>query len=154
MDKHEEKHKNSLPFQIDYTSKFNNTFRRKFHEQFMDKETSPDEFAILGFLVNEPNISQNRIGKILFKGKAHIGKILHEMERKRLITRELLSNNSFKNIVTPKGKQIFECGIDTIEKNIVAKFKKEFSTEEHELFIKFLERYRNVMKSIVDVKLK
>lgn len=154
MDKHEEKHRKSLPFQIEYTSKFNNTFRRKFHEQFMDKATSPDEFAILGFLLNEPEISQNKIGKIIFKGKAHIGKMLHEMEQKGLIVREPQSNNSFKNTVTSKGEQIFKDGIDKIEKNIIAKFKEEFSQEEHELFISFLERYRNVMKSIVDVKLK
>ncbi len=154
MDKHEEKHRNSLPFQIEYTSKFNNTFRRNFHEKFMNKETSPDEFAILGFLINEPDISQNKIGKIIFKGKAHVGKMLHEMEQKGLIIREPQSNNSFMNKVTSKGEQVFKDGIDKIEKNIIAKFKEEFSPEEHKLFISLLERYRNVMQSIVDVKLK
>lgn len=154
MDKNKKRHQNSLPFQIEYTSKFNNVFRRKFHEKYMDNEISADEFAILGFIINEPNISQNQIGKAIFKGKAHVGKMLHELENKGLITRAPQQDNSFKNEATLKGLQLFKKGIVIIDKKIVAKFKEEFSIEEHALFISLLERYRNVMKSIVDVKLK
>ena len=81
---------NSLAFQIDYTSNFNKSFRRAFHKKFMNSNISMDELAIL-FLINiKPDITQAALARYMFKGKAHVGKILNIMEEKGLIKRKYI----------------------------------------------------------------
>lgn len=147
--------KKSSTYQIDYTAHFNKTFVRKFHKMYMNSEISPDEFLILELLNCKPNISQISMGKCLFKGKAHIGKILNEMQEKGLITRSInKKNNAPINTVTSKGKKIFEHDADTVRKIIVPKMDEEFTQEEIDKFISYLKRFRKVANSIIDVKLK
>ena len=77
----------NLAFQIDYTANYNKSFRREFQAQFIGGCETPDEFTILYALHLHPDISQSELAKILFKGKAHIGKILNDMEGRGLIKR-------------------------------------------------------------------
>ena len=77
----------NLAFQIDYTANYNKSFRREFQAQFIGGCETPDEFTILYALHLHPDISQSELAKFLFKGKAHIGKILNEMEERGLIKR-------------------------------------------------------------------
>ncbi len=145
----------NLPYQIDFTANFNKAFKRKFHATYMDAQTTADEFAILGMLNDAPGISQIKMGKCLFKGKAHVGKMLSDMESRGLLEREIKEDGSSAiNRVTPKGRKIFENGIKTIKKNIHSKMKVEFSEDEIKQFMSYLKRYRAVLSSIVDVSLK
>ena len=134
MTKHRPPHRDfreNLTYQIDYTAHFNRTFRRKFHKIYMNNAITADEFLILALLENEPNISQTKMGTILFKGKAHVGKILNEMENKGFIERSFKpDNNTPINKVTAKGKEIFEKDIKKIGEIIVPKMDEEFTQEE------------------------
>lgn len=154
MDKILQQYKNTLPFQIDYTSNFNRTFRRRFHKKYMDNFVSADEFGILVLLSENPQISQKNIAEILYKGKSHIGKILNEMQIKGLINREQQRDNSYINTITEKGMSIFTNGDNKVKEIIQTKIEQNFSKKEYELFITFLERYRNVLNSVIEVKLK
>lgn len=145
---------NSLAFQIDYTSNFNKSFRRAFHKKFMNSNISMDELAIL-FLINiRPDITQAALARYMFKGKAHVGKILNIMEEKGLIKRKYIEHsNTTKNIITKKGNDILKQGQKDIE-NIEKKTKDMFSLQELEQFFEYLKKYRKLLESIVEVKIK
>lgn len=146
----------NLPYQIDYTANFNKSFRREHQAKFISSALSADEFYMLYLLTSEPDISQSEIAKFLFKGKAHIGKILNDMEARGFIIRNAATADNIiikKNIITDKGKELFEKGFIETEK-IKEKMHQEFSEQEIEQFISYLKRYRNFLTSIVEVKLK
>lgn len=146
----------NLAFQIDYTANFNKSFRQEFQLKYIGNEVTPDEFAILYALTFEPDISQSELASLLFKGKAHVGKILNDMENRGLIVRIADTRNNIiikRNEITPKGQKIFSRGHKEFEK-IKTAMMREFSEEEKQQFITFLKKYRNGLSSIVDVKLK
>lgn len=148
--------KDNLSYQIDYTSNFNKSFRREFQSKYINNQITPDEFSILYALYFVPDISQSELATLLFKGKAHIGKILNDMESRGLLTRTADTKNNMiikRNELTEKGKQIFLQGHKEFEKiKILA--EKTFSNEEIAQFINFLKRYRELLTTFVDVKLK
>ena len=152
---HKEDFSETLLYQIDFTANFNKAFKRKFHKTYMGEYITADEFAILGFLNAKPDMSQTKMGKILFRGKAHIGKMLNEMVEKGLVQRTIQEDGGMVlNCMTEKGKEIFQSGACVLEDNIVSKMETEFSEAEIEQFISYLKRYRKVLGSIVDVNLK
>lgn len=148
--------KNNLAFQIDYTSNFNKSFRREFQLKYIGDEVTPDEFNILYALTFEPNISQSELASLLFKGKAHIGKILNDMESRGLIKRIADTRNNIiikRNVITPEGEKIFNKGHKEFEK-IKNVMYQEFTEEERTQFLSYLVKFRNALSSMVDVKLK
>lgn len=149
LDKH-------LPYQIDYTSNFNRSFRREFQSKYISDEITADEFAILFAITLNPNISQTELAKLLFKGKAHVGKILNDMENRNFLKRSATTRNKIivkKNEITKKGSLFIEKG-DKEFYRIKTVMDKEFSEKEVEQFIEYLKRFRTALNSILDVKLK
>lgn len=146
----------NLPYQIEYTANFNKSFRREFQARFIGDEVTPDEFSILYAITNIPDISQSEIATLLFKGKAHVGKILNDMETRGIIKRIADTKNNImikKNILTDKGKAIFAKGDVEINK-VRDLMEREFTPQELDKFIHYLKKYRQIQSSIVDVKLK
>ena len=145
-----------LPYQIDYTANFNKSFRREHQTQYISTELTADELAILFILKFEPNVTQSELAKFLFKGKAHVGKILNDMEKRGYITRIADTRDNIiikRNEITPKGMKICEKGFTECKK-IQQKMDEEFSPEDMQQFISYLKRYQKVLNSIVEVKLK
>ena len=102
-----------LPYQIDYTANFNKSFRREFQTKFVSDEITADELVIFYAIYYDPKISQSELAKFLFKGKAHVGKILNDMESRGLIKRTADTRDNIiikRNDITPKGMKIFEKG--------------------------------------------
>lgn len=146
----------NLAYQIDYTANFNKSFRREFQAKKITGCCSPDEFTILYALHYNPDISQTELAKLLFKGKAHVGKILNDMEERGLIKRIADTKNNIiikRNEVTQQGQKIFKKGNAEFLK-IKDKIYQEFSEEDLKHFIKYLKKYREIISTIVDVKLK
>lgn len=147
---------NNLAFQIDYTANYNKSFRREFQAQFITECGTPDEFAILYALHLNSNISQSELAKILFKGKAHVGKILNDMEERGLIKRIADTRDNMiikKNEITPKGEEVFTKGNIQFSR-VKNKIIEEYTIEEIQQFIKYLKKYREILSTFVDVKLK
>ena len=145
-----------LPYQIDYTANFNKSFRREYQTKFVSYKITADELVIFYAIYYDPKISQSELAKFLFKGKAHVGKILNDMESRGLIKRTAATRDNIiikRNDITPKGMKIFEKGYHEGLK-IKEKMKQEFSQDDIIQFISYLKRYRKVLNSIVDVKLK
>ena len=147
---------NNLTFQIDYTANFNKTFRREFQEQIINADITTDECSILFAINYNPTISQSELARLMFKGKAHIGKILNDMETRGLVKRIADTRDNMiikRNEITPKGQEILKKGIREINK-IKKAVEEEFSKEDLEKFKQYLKRYRKVLRTFVDVKLK
>lgn len=147
---------NHLPYQIDYTANFNKSFRREHQAKFISTDITPDEFAILFFIKYEPDITQSELAKYLFKGKAHVGKILNDMETRGLIRRIADTKNNIiikRNEITDKGLELLELGLKEAER-VQKTMKEAFTSQEIEQFIFYLKKFRTVLNSIVDVKLK
>jgi len=147
---------NFLPYQISYTSNYNNSFRREFQVSHISSDIGSDEFAILMLIDLAPNISQTDIAKYLFKGKAHVGKMLNDMESKGYLKRVVDTRDNVmikKSIMTEKAKKYLEYGK---QKSLIIedRMQKEFTEEEVKEFISYLKRFRGVLSSLVDVKLK
>lgn len=145
-----------LPYQIDYTANFNKSFRREHQAQFISSELTADELAILLILKWEPDATQSELAKFLFKGKAHVGKILNDMEQRGYIERIADTRDNIiikRNKITEKGVEICTKGYAE-GKKIQQKINEEFSNKELDQFISYLKRYQSVLNSIVDVKLK
>lgn len=150
----EQELRKNLAFQIDYTANFNRSFRRSFQGKYIDPEVSLDEASILYIMNFYPDISQAALGRYLFKGKAHVGKILNEMEKKGFIKRENQKHSiTTKNTILPKGRQILEKSFKEFNK-IKDAIENTFSQEEIENCLKLLERYREMLGGLVEVKLK
>lgn len=153
-DTFEQKLEDSLTYQIDYTANFNKSFRRAFQNKNISTELTPDEFFILYIIKHEPHVSQASIARALFKGKAHVGKILNELEKKEYIQRESMPNSTATyNKLLPKGEAVIDKGRIPLE-NSIKVLEKAFTKEELSLFISFLKRYRESLGSIITVKLK
>ncbi len=146
----------SIPFQIDYTANYNKSFRREFQALYISKDITPDEFAILYSIHLQPDITQSEMAKLLFKGKAHIGKILNDMETRGLIKRVADTKDNIiikRNEITPKGQIYFDKGHKEYER-FKAAIIKEFPAEDREQFLSYLEKYRKILDSFVNVELK
>lgn len=141
---------NDLTYQILYTANFHKSFRRRFHQQFVSPELHPDITTILYFISSCPDITQAEMAKYLFKGKAHVGKILNEMEKLGLIKREQ-HENYIKNIILPKGEELNKKAFKAYEK---LKYTLHFTEEETKQFLSYILKYREMLEKIVDVKLK
>ena len=147
---------NFLPYQIVYTANFNKSFRREFQTKYISDEMSADEVAILMLIDMNPDISQTDIAKYMFKGKAHVGKMLNDMENKGYLKRTVDTKDNVmikKSIMTPKAEKYIKYAKEQ-SKVIKERMEKEFSEDEKEVFISYLKRFRGVLSSLVDVKLK
>lgn len=147
---------NFIPYQIAYTANYNNSFRREFQAKYISPELGADEFAILRLIDIEPDISQTDIARYLFKGKAHIGKMLNDMEEKGYIKRVVDTKANVmikKSLLTQKAKEYLQYG--KLKARIIRdKMEKEFTDEERQMFVSYLKRFRSVLASLADVKLK
>ena len=101
-------------------------------------------------------MSQSEMAKFLFKGKAHVGKILNDMEERGLIKRIADTRDNIiikRNEITEKGLVFLEKGHKETHR-IKKAMTEEFSLDDIHKLISYLKRYRKVLNSLVDVKLK
>ena len=152
----EELFENFIPYQIVYTANFNKSFRREFQSKYISDEMCADEVAILLLIDMAPDISQTDIAKYMFKGKAHVGKMLNDMEAKGYIKRVVDTKDNImikKSIMTHKAEKYIKFAKEKSQ-IIKDRMEKEFSEAEKKVFISYLKRFRGVLSSLVDVKLK
>lgn len=99
-----------------------------------------DEFIILCHIMANPKLSQSSLAKLIYKGKAHVGKILNGMEEKGYIKRILSTNNNimFKYTeITEKGKKLHHISDEIFSKMNTTLFQ-DFTQEEISTFSELL----------------
>lgn len=135
---------NGLPFNIEQTARVSYLLGKSYYKDVVKSRLELSEYTLLSYTLENPELSQSDLSKLLFKGKAHVGKILNEMEAKGYIKRIAVNdNNMLKKLtkITPKGKKLYEETHDVF-RNLGEKILEDFSQEEIETFHKLLNKYR------------
>lgn len=106
-----------------------------------------DEFKILSHILESPDLSQSDISRLVYKGKAHVGKILTEMEQKGYINRVLSTKNNIMvkhTVLTELGKQLYK-NTDNKYREIALKTLETFSKAEIKDFTRLLDKLKDRM---------
>ena len=106
-----------------------------------------DEFKILSHILQNPKLSQSDIAKLVYKGKAHVGKILNVMEQKGYIKRVLSTNHNIMvkhTELTEFGKKLYK-NTDEKYRGIALKTLKTFSVEEINELTRLLDKLKEKM---------
>lgn len=140
----------SLPFKLGQTARVSELIGRSYYKKHLLNEKNileVDEFVILSYLKQNPDASQAEISKFILKGKAHIGKILNNMEQKGYISR----NVKIEKGIMIKHSSLTEQG-ETLYKSTDEKFcalarnaLEHLTKEEAETFIKLLDKYKKIL---------
>lgn len=135
---------NGLPYNIEQTARVSYLMGKNYYKNVVKSILDISEFTILSYILSNPDASQSDLSKLLYKGKAHIGKILNEMEAKGYIKRVAVTdNNIMKKLtkITPKGKKLYE-DTHNVFRNLGEEILEDFSFEEIETFNRLLNKFR------------
>ena len=139
----------SLPYKLAETARISELLARTFYKQYVENVSilELDEFMILGHICAKPDMSQSDIAKVMYKGKAHIGKILNELEKKGYITRNIKTSKNMMvkhTTLTATGEKLY---METNEafRQLGTTILCEFSNEEIAEFIKLLDKFKVTM---------
>ena len=92
-------------YDLDLTSRVTHEVLRNF---FLSNKLpiSMDEYIVMDTLINNPDISQLKLSKLILKGRAHTGRFLMGLEKKGFVDRIPSKNGQrlvMKSIVTNEG---------------------------------------------------
>ena len=139
-----------LPYKLAETARISELMARNYYKNYVIGVKSIldlDEFRILSHILSDPDLSQSDISKLVYKGKAHVGKILSDMEQKGFITRILSTHNNMmvkRTALTELGKQLYN---ETNEafRQLGTTVLDDFTDEEIENFLYLLNKFKNNM---------
>ncbi len=134
-----------LPFKLAETARISELMARNYYKNYVTSILDLDEFRILSHIIADPSLSQSDLAKLVYKGKAHIGKILNEMEQKGLITRTLSTHNNMmvkRTSLTEQGKKLYY-ETDEAFRQLGTKVLAEFSDKEIDDFLYLLDKLKN-----------
>lgn len=137
-------------YKLDQTARVAELMARNCYKMYQDTDKpilDLDEFKILSHIMDDPNLSQSDIGKLVYKGKAHVGKILNELEKKNYIERDLTTRNNIiikHTVITEQGKEIYFY-TDEKFKEINQNIKKMFAEEELKTLKFLLDKLKTAM---------
>ncbi len=139
----------SLPFKLEQTARVGELLGRSYYKEYANKKNilELDEFVILSYIKKNPNSSQADISKKFLKGKAHIGKILNNMEQKGFILRSADIKNGImvkRSIITKLGEKVYE-ETDNGYRILAKKTLGYLSEEEIKTFTYLLDKYRSIL---------
>ena len=147
-------HTDSIFYEIELTAKYCKKLGNQVFEHFIT-ELNLEEFVILDTLLCNPEICQRDIAKIILRDRANTGKLLDNLEKKKLIERNLtLRNNRPVKIVklTETGyKKVIEA-TNTLQphKRLVEEKLKKNDLAKLSLMLKKL---RNVLNETVELQI-
>ena len=136
-----------LPYKLAETARISELMARSYYKNYVKSILDLEEFIILSHILSNPDLSQSDFSKLVYKGKAHVGKILNDMEQKGYITRIVSTHNNMmikRTSLTEQGKKLYD---ETNEafRQLGKRVLAEFSDSEIEEFIYLLEKLQEKM---------
>lgn len=101
-------------YKLDETARILELMSRTYYKNHVNDEyciLDIEEFKILSHIIMNPNLSQSDIAKLVYKGKAHVGKMLQDMEEKGYIKRIVSMKNNMMvkhTVLTEFGEQVYK----------------------------------------------
>lgn len=145
----------SLPYKLKETARISELMGRNFYKNYVENISilELDEFNILSHIKSVPNLSQSDLAKLVYKGKAHVGKILNEMEEKGYIKRILSTQNNMMvkyTTITNKGTKLYNETNEAFRK-LGTSTLEEFTDEEITTFIALLDKFKQTILNKYEV---
>lgn len=152
----DDKNINNMPYvgnvfyKLSDTARVSELMARNYYKMFIsghEQMLELDEFKILSHILQNPKLSQSDIAKLVYKGKAHVGKILNIMEQKGYIKRVLSTNHNIMvkhTELTEFGKKLYK-NTDEKYRGIALKTLKTFSVEEINELTRLLDKLKEKM---------
>ena len=138
-------------YKIDQLSIYIQTLGKNFFE-IRDVDLTSDEFAAMNFIINNPELCQGDLAKLMLRDRVRTGRILSSLEEKGYIER----NNATKNNrlvrtlkITKSGKKLYDEQFN-IMSQVFDKILDKFSEEKMENLQNTLEELKNVLSEIVE----
>lgn len=139
-----------VPYKIAETARISELVARNYYKNYVKGVKSIlelDEFRILSHIIANPDLSQSDISKLVYKGKAHVGKILTDMEQKGFITRILTTHNNMmvkQTALTEYGKKLYH-ETDEAFRQLSDTVLSKFSDKEIQDFLYLLDKFKSKM---------
>jgi len=136
-----------LPYKLDEVARISELCARNYYKKYVMEKSilELDEFKILSHIMYNPDLSQSDLAKLVYKGKAHVGKILSAMEEKGYITRSITCHNNMMvkhTSLTVYGKNIYN-ETDEAFRQLGLTVMEVFTDDEVDNFVYLLEKFKN-----------
>lgn len=138
----------SVPYKLAETCRISELMARNYYKDFVIGEEcllDLDEFRILSHIISNPDLSQSDISKLVYKGKAHVGKILNSMAQKGYIKRVLSPNKNIMvkhTVLTEYGEKLYYKTNEMFRK-LGSNVLDSFTDKEIESFLYLLGKFQN-----------
>ena len=143
----------NIPYKLEQTARIAYLLGKNYYKNCVNTILDLDEYAILSHITAQPGLSQSDLSKLMYKGKAHVGKILTSMEKKGYVKRGVAtSNNVMKKVthITEKGQKLLnETHIVFVK--LAENVLSVFTEEERETFTRLLDKYREKITSTYEI---
>jgi len=136
-----------LHYLLNEAARISELAAREYYKHYVKGILELEEFKILSHILANPELSQSDIAKLVYKGKAHVGKILNEMERKDLITRNVCADGHMmvkRTALTEKGKKLYKESDEAFRK-LAESTLDAFTDSEKDEFIYLLNKLKEQM---------
>lgn len=143
----------NIPYKLEQTARIAYLLGKNYYKNYVKTILDLDEYAILSHISANPNLSQSDLSKLMYKGKAHMGKILNNMEKKGYVKRvAVTSDNIMKKVtnITTKGEKLLNETHDAFVR-LADNVLEVFTDEEKDIFLKLLDKYKEKITSTYDI---
>lgn len=141
-----------------YNIKLTEKYARAFAFQIFEKHNAPinpDELMVLDIINSQPDICQRDLAKLIFKDRANTGRLLENLENKKLIIRtdDTKNNRPVKKIhLTEEGKIL----LNELTEKIVPIFNQLaeiLSKEEIDIVKNIMKKLRDGYNEIIEIQI-
>lgn len=138
-------------YKIDQLSKYVQTLGKNFFE-IRNLDLTPDEFAALNLIINNPNICQRDLAKLMLRDRVRTGRILTSLEDKGYIERFNATKNNrlIRSLkITKSGKKLYDEQFN-IMSQVFEKILDKFSEEKMKELTDNLNELERALSEIVE----
>jgi len=138
-------------YKIDQLSIYIQTLGKNFFE-IRNLDLTSDEFAALNFIINNPNICQRDLAKLMLRDRVRTGRILTSLENKGYIERinGTKNNRLVRTLkITTSGKKLYNEQFN-IMSQVFEKILDKFSEDKMKELIENLNQLENALSEIVE----
>ncbi len=138
-------------YKIDQLSTYIHTLGKNFFE-IRNLNLTSDEFAALNFIINNPNICQRDLAKLMIRDRVRTGRILTSLEDKGYIERinDTKNNRLVRRLkITKKGSKLYNEQFN-IMSQVFEKILDKFSEEKMADLTEYLNQLETALSEVVE----
>lgn len=141
-------------YKIDQLSIYTQTLGKNFFD-IRDVDLTSDEFAAMNFIINNEDLCQRDLAKLLLRDRVRTGRILSSLEEKGYIERNTSTKNNrlVRTLkITKSGKKLYNEQFN-IMSQVFNKILDKFSEEKMAELIENLNQLETALSEVVEFKI-